>query len=304
MRTLLAPTEDFIKLERSTLNADATAGSSVSLTLKSNDGFSDNDYVVIGHEGSELAELQQINAAVSGVTAIQVATLKFNHKAGEPITFYRYNQRKFYGATSATGTYTELTGDGSPKDIQVDDPQGTILEYTGSTYTHFKATYYNSETTDETSEADSAAVEADESKRYASIWAIRKHAGLAGNPLYSDLRIETKRKIAENEINSAIFTRYDLPLAEVPPILGQICELLAAGYIDYEEFGSDGEGVKWLGEARGLLKKLQKGTQALIGEAGSELSLTTNSGRLYGYPNSSVSETGGEGFKFTIDQEF
>jgi len=138
MRTLLAPTEDFIKLERSTLNADATAGSSVSLTLKSNDGFSDNDYVVIGHEGSELAELQQINAAVSGVTAIQVATLKFNHKAGEPITFYRYNQRKFYGATSATGTYTELTGDGSPKDIQVDDPQGTILEYTGSAYTHFK----------------------------------------------------------------------------------------------------------------------------------------------------------------------
>ena len=38
--------------------------------------------MVIGHEGGELAELQQINAAVSGSTNIRVVTLKFNRKAG------------------------------------------------------------------------------------------------------------------------------------------------------------------------------------------------------------------------------
>lgn len=301
-KLLYAPTEDFIKEERGTLNADASAGSDVSLTLISNDGLSDNDYVVIGYEGNELCEMCQINATVTAGTAIQVGTLKFNHKKGEPITLYKYNQRKFYGAETETGTYTELTGDGSPKAIEVDDPQGTLLEYSGSTYTYFKSTYFNSETSTETSTDDAVAVEADESKRYATIYAIRKHAGLAGNPFYSDGRIEVKRKQAENEINSVLFARYELPLEEVPPILGQICELLAAGYIDFEEFGKDGEGVKWLGEARALLKQIALGKQRLIGTDGSELTTHTKVGVLDGYPNSST--VSAEGVIFKIEDKY
>ena len=285
MRNLSAVTEDFVKLERSTLTAAATAGSNVSLTLENNDGFTNLDYVVIGHEGSELAELQQINQAVTAGTSIRVATLKFNHAAGEPVTRYRYNQRKFYGCATETGTYVELTSEGSPKAIQVDDPQGTLLEYTGSTYLYFKATYYNSQAAEETDIDDASATSGDETTRYASLWNIRKHAGLAGNPFYSDLRIETKRKQAENEINSVIFAKYTLPLDEVPALLSQICELLAAGYIDYEEFGKDGEGVKWLGEGRALLKAIQKGTQVLIGTDGTELARRSKVGVLDGYPN-------------------
>lgn len=305
MQYLFAPTEEFIKQERTTLNADATAGTGVSLTLKSNDGFSENDFIVIGYEGSELAELQQINAAVSGNTTVQVATLKFNHSKDEPVTLYRYNKRKFYGATSATGTFYELTADGSPKDIQVDDPQGTSIEYTGvEGYTYFKATYYNSQDTTETDTADAEAVLADESKRYCTIYAIRKMAGLQGNPFYSDVRIETKRKQAENEINSAISARYSLPLSEVPPILGQICELLAAGYIDYEEFGADGEGKKWLGEARALLKALRNGTQLLIGEDGSELTRNSTSGRLSGYPDGTIASGDVDARKFKIGDTY
>jgi hypothetical protein len=52
---LYAPTEPFLKLERGVLGADATAGSDVSLNLGNNNGLED-DYIVIGHEGSELAE--------------------------------------------------------------------------------------------------------------------------------------------------------------------------------------------------------------------------------------------------------
>ena len=304
MKTLIAPTEDFIKLERTVLASDASAGSNVSLTLESNNGLANNDFIVIGYEGSELAELEQINAAISGNTSVQVATLKFNHKKGEPVTLYRFNKRKFYGATSATGSYTELTAEGSPKDIQVDDPQGTMLEYTGSTYTYFKSTYYNSYTTDETAIADATATEADESKRYASLYAIRKHAGLAGNPFYSDLRIETKRKQAENEINSAIYSKYVLPLTEVPALISQICELLAAGYIDFEEFGGDGEGVKWLGEARSLLKGITDGKRRLIGADGVELTTNTKAGVLSGYPDASITEGSAEDFKFKIDDKY
>lgn len=288
MRSLTAPTEPFIKTERTRLSADATAGTNVELTLENTDGVAADAFVVIGHEGSELAELEQINDPVASATSVRVALLKFNHQKGEPVTVYRYNQRKFYGSTSANGTYLELTSDGSPKDIQVDDPQGTTLEYTGDTATYFKATYYNSETSEETAIGDSVAAEADESTRYASLWAIRKHAGLAGNPLYSDFRMEMKRRQAENEINSAIGSRYTLPLGEVPPLLSYICELMAAGYIDYEEFGADGQGGKWLGEARALLKAVQGGTQLLLGADGVELGrveVPVADTLLDGYPN-------------------
>jgi phage gp36-like protein len=304
LKSLLAVTESFLKLEKAFLDADAAAGSNVSLTLKNNNGLAQNDFIVIGQEGSELAELEQINAAVSGNTYVQVATLKFAHKKGEPVTKYRYNKRKFYGATSKTGTYTELTTDGSPKEIQVDDPQGTLLEYTGTTYTFFKATYFNSQTSDETALADAEAVEADESKRYTSIYNIRKHAGIVDNPYLNDAYVETKRKQAENEINSAIFGRYVLPLSEVPPLVQNICTLLAAGYIDYEEFGRDGEGVKWLGEARALLKAITKGTQRLLASDGTELSRNAKVGNLQGYPDSSITAGSADDRKFKIGDTY
>lgn len=300
MKQLYAPTEEFIKIERGVLAADVTAGSNVTIVLESNNGIVEDDYIVIGSEGNELAELQQVNQAISGNVNVRVATLKFSHKKGEPVTKYRFNQRKFYGSATQTGTYVELTGDGSPKDIQVDDPMGTLLEYTGSDYNFFKATYFNSTDITETEIGDSTAANANESLRYATIYAIRKHAGLAGNPWYSDARIEVKRMQAESEINSTLYSRYVLPLTEVPALLTYICELLAAGYIDFEEFGKEGEGVKWLGEARALLKAIQKGTQILIGADGVEITRRTTTGRLEGIPSDSTTEER----SFTINQVF
>lgn len=297
MKTLLAPTEDYIKRERGRISADVSAGSTVTVSVDSAEGVEADDFIVFGFEGNELAELCQVESVTN--TTIQVTTLKFNHKKDEPFIVYRFNKRKFYGATSATGSYVELTSDGSPKAISVDDPQGTLFEYSGSTYTYFKSTYYNSITAEESDIAESNAVSGDESLRYTSVYAIRKHAGLAGNPFYSDQRIETKRKQAENEIDSAIAARYVLPLTEVPGLIGQIAELLAAGYIDYEEFGKDGEGVKWLAEARSLLKALQDGKRLLIGADGTELSRHTKVGRMSGYPDSSTADP-----SFTIDKTF
>jgi len=306
MKTLIAPTEDFIKLERTILDADVSAGTDVSLTLLNNDHLAQNEFIVIGQEGSEKAELQQINAAVTAGKTVQVATLLFAHKKGEPVTKYRYDKRKFYGATSETGTYTELTADGSPVAIQVDDPQGTILEYTGAEgYTYFKSTYYNSQDATETAIADSEAVLADESKRYTSLYAIRVQAGLTNNPYINDGRIERKRKQAENEINSAIFSRYSLPLSTVPPLIQNICELLAGGYIDYEEFGADGEGKKWLGEARSLLKAIQSGRQRLIDTDNTELATVSTTNVLQGLPdNDGVNDDDIAERAFTIDKEY
>lgn len=301
LRQLHAPTEEFVRGESTYLDADASPGSNVSLTVKNNSGFSNTDYIVIGNEGSELCEMVQINSAVTDNT-IQVIALKFAHKKGEPIVRYRYNSRKFYGATSQNGVFTELTSDGSPVPIKVDEPQGTFIEYTGDTYTHFKATYYNSTTTAETSIEDAIASIADETNRYASLYAIRKHAGLYGNPFYSDFRIEMKRKQAENEIDSMIYARYALPLTEVPALISYVCELLTAGYIDYEEFGAEGEGVKWLGEARAILKDIKDGTRILIGTDGVEEARRENVGRIVGLPNDTTKQD--QGYMFTRDKIF
>jgi phage gp36-like protein len=306
MKTLLSPTEDFVKSEQSVLNADASAGSNVSLTLESNDGMARYAFVAIGNEGAENCELEQINVAPTGNAVVQVATLKHAHLKGEPVVVFRYDKRKFYGCTTATGTYAELTTDGSPKLIEVDDPQGTLLEYTGlEGYIYFKSTYYNSQSLEETTIDDSEAVLADETKRYCSIYAIRKQAGLSKNPFITDGDIETYRKRAENEVNSILAAKYVLPLAEVPAIIENACTLLAAGYIDYKEFGKDGEGVKWLGEGRGILNSIKKGTQLLIGIDGAALSFSsTNSQQLRGFPDDSIGDGDSDARQFRIDQQF
>jgi phage gp36-like protein len=284
MKSLLAPTESFIKLDQGLLTADAVPGSSVALAIENTDGFANHDFIVVGVEGSEGAELCQISAVATG--SITVTTLLLAHKSDEPITKYRYNKRKFYGSLTATGTYTELTSSGSPVVIQVGDPQGAYLEYTGSEgYLYFKSTYFNSYTSDETSIADATAVLADESVRYCSLYAIRKQAHLTKNPFYPEHRVEAKRKQAEAEINAAIFARYQLPLSEIPQTISQICELLAAGYIEYEEFGADGDGGKKLGEARAILKRVTDGKLILLDSNSVELLRVTKSDRLDGYPN-------------------
>lgn len=305
MRILIAPTEDFVKLERTELADDVAAGSNVTLPLLNNSGFSENDFLVVGREGSEGAELQQINQVVTPGTNVRVATLRLAHKKGEIVTRYRYDKRKFYGSLTSTGSFVELTADGSPVAIQVDDPQGTLIEYAGvQGYEYFKATYYNSQTDEETDIADSEAVLADETKRYTSLYAIRVQAGLTENPYITDERIERARGQAENEINSTLLTRYILPLDEIPAVIQHLTELLAAGYIDFTEFGKEGEGVKWLGEARGVLKSIQKGTQRLVGADGLELPVLSTTNVLRGYPNNDGSDGTTPKRMFTVRQKF
>lgn len=304
MRQFVAPTEDFIKLSRAVLDADATAGSNVTLTLVNNTGIAENSYIVIGWEGSETAEICLVNQAVTPGTNVRVATLARAHKSGEPITVYRYNKRKFYGSTTETGSYTELTAYGSPSEIHVNNPQGTLFEYSGGEgYVYFKATYYNSTTSEETNIADSDPVSSDQTSRYTTLYNIKLQAGLTKNPYITDDVVETFRKRAENEINSYLYAVYVLPLTEVPFIVENCCTLLAAGYMDFQEYGQEGEGVKWLSEARSLLKSIQKGNQRLIGADGEQLTEKTLTQGVKSYPDT-VDNDEGPIQMFTTRQKF
>lgn len=302
MRKLIAPTEDFIKGERDELTADVSAGSGVTINLLSSGNFAVGEWIVIGQEGSETAELVQI-ASVPNATSI-TATTVLAHKKGEPIVKYRYNKRKFYGSLTSGGSYTELTSSGSPVAIRVNNPQGTLLEYTGvEGYIYFKSTYYRSDNLDETAIADATETYSDESLRYCSLYEIRVQAGLTENPYIDDGRIEKKRIQAENEINSVLFRIYTLPLTEVPGLIKRICELLAAGYIDFEEYGPDGQGVKWLGEARGLLKAIRDGLQHLVGADGTELPRNSLTQGIQSYPDR-VDDNNGPAQFFKMGQKF
>lgn len=302
MRTLIAPTEDFIKGERDTLTADVIAGTDVVLNVDSSANYAVDKYIVVGTEGNDTAEICQISEIPSN-SSVKVRTLLLPHKKGETIVAYRYNKRKFYGSLTATGSYSEIAG--SPVLIRVNNPQGTLCEYVGvEGYVYFKSTYLNSTSADETAIGDAIAVYAEgESMRYTTLYAIRVQAGLTENPYIGDGRVEEKRKQAESEINSVLFRIYVLPLTEVPGIIKRICELLAAGYLDFEEYGPDGQGVKWLGEARALLKAIGNGTQTLLDSDNNELPRQTLTQGIMSYPDQ-VDNSGGPIQMFTTRQKF
>lgn len=310
MKVLLAPTEDFIKRDRTQVRTTTSAGSSVGLPLMNANNLAANIYIVVGYEGSETAELTKITNVVGNTVTVNI--LKFDHKSDEPVTVYRYNTRKFYGSLTAGGVYTELTGDGSPKDIDVNDPQGTILEYTGGDgYQYFKSTYFNTSTSEESNIVDSNAVLANESLRYCSIYAIKNQAGLTANAFITDGMVEVYRKRAESEVDSYLNSLYILPLInslgvnEIPFMVENCTTLLAAGYMDYKEFGKEGEGVKWLGEARGLLNKLQatSGGIQLLGSDKVQMQTKTLTSGIRSYPDE-VDNVNGPSQRFTMDQKF
>ncbi len=282
MKILQSPIEEFIKTDKTEITADVAAGSDKAITVKNGNEFAVNDYIIVGVLGKETSEIAKITV-VSGNT-ITVGTLNLAHKDGDPITKVLFNQRKLYGCATKTGTFTVI----ETKDIEVDSPQGTYFEYTGD-YIYFKCTYYNEHTLEESSIADAVAVLGGESDRYCSIYAIKKQAGLSENPYTNNSDIERKRTAAENEIDSAVGHLYSLPFSEIPALIENITVLLAAGYLDYQEFGSESGGVKWLGEARGLLKNIASGKRKLLGSDKAELT-RLSAARLKGYPDSSCED--------------
>ncbi len=73
--------------------------------------------------------------------------------------------------------------------------------------------------------------------------------------------------------------------------------------MDYKEFGNDGEGVKWLGEARSVLKALQDGKQRLIGTDDQEFTQKTLTQGVQSYPDQ-VDNDNGPLQCFSMQQRF
>lgn len=306
MKTFIVPTEDFVKSLKTEVTVAATAsGSPVTVTVKNNQDFAADDYIIVKKEGSEQAHICLLDS-VSGNDTIVIHLLKHSLVVGDQITKIDYNQRKLYGCATEDGTFVYI----ETKDISVDNPQGTYFAYTGTVYEWFKATYWNETTSEETDIADAIATQAGEISRYCSIFDIREESGFLDNDYIADGRIDSLRLQAEGEVKASIGSIYALPLSSPCEVVRTITKLLAAGWLMWQEYGAEAsgtskDGIAKVEQARGMLKAIRGHTLKLFNEDDIELTLalaSVSGGTIDGYPDDSAPDD--EDAQFKIDQIF
>ena len=129
---------------RTYLTLDCVAGATTIYTLD-NSGFTitgtSDYYIIIGEYGNEKTEIVLVDANGAGTNnnGFTIGATKYSHEASDPVTFIRYNQIRFYGATSSGGTKDVL----NTKDIETSQVF-TEITYEGSAYSYFYSAYYNS----------------------------------------------------------------------------------------------------------------------------------------------------------------
>ena len=128
--------------KRSNLTAKANSGQT-DIVVQNAVDFSIGDFLVIGNPGEELTEIKKI-ASISSKTITLSANLTNTHPENTKITYIKYDQVKFYKASSQTGTYSIA----STKDIAIDEPHTLYDDSSALSTDYFKIRYYNSATTD------------------------------------------------------------------------------------------------------------------------------------------------------------
>ena len=127
---------------QSYLTEKANSGQS-DIVVQNASEFSANDHIVIGNPGEEQTEIKKIDS-ISGKTITLSANLTHNHSQNTKIQYIKYDQVKFYKASSKTGSYTLQT----TKDIAIDEPH-TLYDDTSALATdYYKIKYYNSASSD------------------------------------------------------------------------------------------------------------------------------------------------------------
>jgi ribulose bisphosphate carboxylase small subunit len=285
--------------EKTKLNATQSVVGTA-LEFENNQGFSANDFVCVGRAGAEQSELKKLSSINADQKNVVLASAtKFIHKKFEEITKFFYDQRKIYRKLSGASTYTLI----ATVDIQVDRPEGTIYEdNTGVNTAQYKATYYNSQTTTETSIDDAVAMYGGGGTHYCELSEIREEAGFQNNDNITEERIYRTRARAEGEINASLVSRYSLPITSNTywsdstgqELLRQIAMVLSAGWIMWQEYpdergnGTSKDGIAKIKEARSMLKDIREGKLVLLGSDNNPMT-RVDTMSIEGYPNNSFS---------------
>jgi len=114
--------------ETAIIKSSVTAGSTKTLIVNDNNGFSGNDFILIGEIGSAKSEIAQIGATVTLGSELTVNSLVYPHSTGTPIYKIPYDKINFYYAETVSGDKTLL----STVNIDTDDEYTTYQDSVNS----------------------------------------------------------------------------------------------------------------------------------------------------------------------------
>lgn len=141
-------TED---LEKSYLNQAFSAGVTT-LAVDNNNRFPQNSRIIVGEPGREKTEIITVTGVLTAGTDLTVTATVFPHESDDPVYLARFDQVKFYRATSETGTYSLV----STQDMDVDNENLTTVydDSSGTATNWYKISFYNSQSTLESAQSD------------------------------------------------------------------------------------------------------------------------------------------------------
>lgn len=138
--------------EQTYLEADYSSGTT--LTVRNNEGFTDDWFVVVGEPGQEQTEARQIDSTTGNTTITLASALRFSHPKSTPVYLSRWDQWEVRRSSTSGGTYTAITN--SPFSIEWDDASlsTTVVDDAGATTDYYKWRAYNSVTATYSSYSD------------------------------------------------------------------------------------------------------------------------------------------------------
>lgn len=287
-------------LDPDVIQADVAAGATQILT-DNTAVYTVSQFVVIGGLGTELAEMKIIQS-IDDATHITFTTpLKLKHDRGDALTAINGDQIRIYRAANVDG---HVPADGAfsllgSAAIATNQMITLYVDAAGSNAWWYKSTYLNTNTTYETSLADSAVARGGGYGFYCSIYDIRKAAGLVGNQYITDAEIDAKRKEAQDEINAALSGMYSVPFQ--PPVdsmITGITRLLAAGKLLNDEYGPgtgpmSKEGASKLNDAMVMLNLIDSRQYILSDITGLSI-INPNSQTSKAFPNQTTALANGQ----------
>jgi len=301
---------DIAVSERSELRTDIAAGVTT-IPVKNASKFGTNKYLCIGQYGDETSELKKIVgfSEANRTVTIETATT-YPHYQDDAVFQFLYNQRRFYRWNSVSQSWEHLSSEGSPKEIEVDNQQGTYFEDSEGTQSDkYKATYLNVVDNVETSPLDAKEIYGGGvSTDLISLFRIRYSAGFRENFSIEDSYIDEYRQDAQGEVWAALRNRYVFPLTKNSSFLRNIVRDLAVGFIWLDQYAGNATKIKSAEDriaiSRERLKGLADGTYQLYDEStATDQAETGIGGGLSYFPDDTTDDTDDERI-FTLSEDF
>lgn len=274
------------------------AAGATSVPVQNSANFAIADHTLIGPLGTAQCEEAVLAVAPPDSGHLTVPALQFAHGEFEEVVAIKYNEIKIYTAAAiSTGeippstSFTLLT----TLPITVNQQYTDYVDPAGSSAIWYAWTYFNSTTSAETNfnENERVVLGAD-ADQYCTIDDIRKQAGLENNPWITDYDIALERSKAQEEIDSTLFSMYDVPFATpVPYIIQDITIRLAAGRLLIKDYGTDSTGSSkdgdlLLKDARVDLQDINEREMVVLDADRQSLLAEESAGGVSSWPNNST----------------